>query len=41
MSRPLGFLTDYGPQTEHVGALHAVAATMAPGSTHAGPHDAR
>ncbi|MFM8829326.1 MAG: S-adenosyl-l-methionine hydroxide adenosyltransferase family protein [Actinomycetota bacterium] len=32
MSRPLGFLTDYGPQTEHVGALHAVAATIAPGS---------
>jgi len=32
MSRPLGFLTDYGPGTEHVGALHAVAATIAPGS---------
>lgn len=32
MSQPLGFLTDYGPQTEHVGALHAVAAAMAPGS---------
>lgn len=32
MSRPLGFLTDYGPHTEHVGALHAVAATIAPGS---------
>jgi len=31
MSRLLGFLTDYGPHTEHVGALHAVAATMAPG----------
>jgi S-adenosyl-L-methionine hydrolase (adenosine-forming) len=30
MSRPLGFLTDYGPGTEHVGALHAVAATIAP-----------
>ncbi len=32
MSRPLGFLTDYGPQSEYVGALHAVAATIAPGS---------
>jgi S-adenosylmethionine hydrolase len=32
MSRPLGFLTDYGPHTEHVGALHAVAATIAPES---------
>lgn len=32
MSRPLGFLTDYGPHTEHVGALHAVAATRAPAS---------
>lgn len=30
--RPLGFLTDYGPATEHVGALHAVAATIAPQS---------
>ncbi len=28
----LGFLTDYGPQTEHVGALHAVAAAIAPGA---------
>lgn len=27
-----GFLTDYGPQTEHVGALHAVAAAIAPGA---------
>jgi S-adenosylmethionine hydrolase len=26
----LGFLTDYGPHTEHVGALHAVAAAIAP-----------
>ena len=26
----LGLLTDYGPHTEHVGALHAVAATIAP-----------
>jgi S-adenosylmethionine hydrolase len=32
MTRPLGFLTDYGPGTEHVGALHAVVATIAPQS---------
>lgn len=32
MTRPLGFLTDYGPGTEHVGALHAVAASIAPAS---------
>lgn len=30
--RPIGFLTDYGPQTEHVGALHAVVASIAPAS---------
>ncbi|MCU0306707.1 MAG: SAM-dependent chlorinase/fluorinase [Thermoleophilia bacterium] len=28
----LAFLTDYGPGTEHVGALHAVAAAAAPGA---------
>jgi len=32
MTRPLGFLTDYGSGTEHVGALHAVAAAIAPAS---------
>lgn len=32
MSRPVGFLTDYGPGTEHVGALHAVVASIAPAS---------
>ena len=32
MTRPLGFLTDYGPGTEHVGALHAVASAIAPAS---------
>jgi len=32
MTRPLGLLTDYGPGTEHVGALHAVAAAIAPQS---------
>lgn len=32
MSRPLGFLTDYGPHTEYVGALHAVTATITPQS---------
>ena len=32
ISRPIGFLTDYGPQTEHVGALHAVVASIAPAS---------
>ncbi len=32
MTRPLGFLTDYGPGTEHVGALHAVAAAIVPAS---------
>jgi len=32
MTRPLGFLTDYGAGTEHVGALHAVAAAIAPQS---------
>lgn len=32
MTRALGFLTDYGPGTEHVGALHAVAASIAPAS---------
>jgi len=30
MASALGFVTDYGPHTEHVGALHAVAATLAP-----------
>lgn len=28
----IGFLTDYGAQTEHVGALHAVVAAIAPGA---------
>jgi S-adenosyl-L-methionine hydrolase (adenosine-forming) len=32
VSAPLGFLTDYGPHSEHVGALHAVAASIAPHS---------
>ena len=32
MPRPIGFLTDYGPHSEHVGALHAVVAAMAPGA---------
>lgn len=27
---PIGFLTDYGAHAEHVGALHAVVATIAP-----------
>ena len=33
MSRPLvAFLTDYGPASEHVGALHAVVAAACPGA---------
>ncbi len=40
MTRTLAFLTDYGLGTEHVGALHAVAATIAPGSPRIDPaHD--
>lgn len=33
MSTPVAFLTDYGPGTEHVGALHAVVAGACPGAT--------
>lgn len=32
MSTPVAFLTDYGPGTEHVGALHAVVASACPGA---------
>lgn len=32
VTRPVGFLTDYGPHTEYVGAVHAVVASIAPGA---------
>lgn len=34
MSAPVAFLTDFGPGTEHVGAIHAVVAASCPGATH-------
>jgi S-adenosyl-L-methionine hydrolase (adenosine-forming) len=33
VSTPVAFLSDFGPGTEHVGAMHAVVATACPGAT--------